>query len=40
MALTLALQGLNEQYHSVHGAIQESNIVYIKHGLDAQSAKK
>jgi tRNA U34 5-methylaminomethyl-2-thiouridine-forming methyltransferase MnmC len=23
----------NEQYHSIHGAIQEANHVYIKHGL-------
>ena len=25
---------LNETYHSVHGAIQESKHVFIKHGLD------
>jgi tRNA U34 5-methylaminomethyl-2-thiouridine-forming methyltransferase MnmC len=25
---------LNETYHSVHGAIQESNHVFIKHGLE------
>ncbi len=31
---TLILPGLNEQYHSVHGAIQESNVVYIQHGLN------
>jgi tRNA U34 5-methylaminomethyl-2-thiouridine-forming methyltransferase MnmC len=31
---TLILPGLNEQYHSVHGAIQESNVVYIQHGFN------
>ena len=25
---------LNETYHSVHGAIQESNHVFIQHGFD------
>jgi tRNA U34 5-methylaminomethyl-2-thiouridine-forming methyltransferase MnmC len=31
---TLILPGLNEQYHSIHGAIQESNIVYIQNGFN------
>ncbi len=31
---TIELIGQNEQYHSTHGAIQESNHVYIKHGLE------
>ena len=30
---TIHLEEWNEQYHSVHGAIQEANHVYIKHGL-------
>lgn len=30
---TIKDEGLNETYHSVHGAIQESNHVYIKNGL-------
>jgi tRNA U34 5-methylaminomethyl-2-thiouridine-forming methyltransferase MnmC len=30
---TIQIEGWNEQYHSVHGAIQEANHVYIKHGL-------
>lgn len=30
---TLVLTGLNEQYHSVNGAIQESALVYIQNGL-------
>ena len=29
---------LNETYHSVHGAIQESNHVFIKNGLDVLPA--
>jgi tRNA U34 5-methylaminomethyl-2-thiouridine-forming methyltransferase MnmC len=33
---TLILPGLNEQYHSLHGAWQESNIVYIQNGLHHQ----
>jgi tRNA U34 5-methylaminomethyl-2-thiouridine-forming methyltransferase MnmC len=31
---TLLNTTLNETYHSIHGAIQESNHVFIKHGLD------
>jgi len=31
---SIELIGQNEQYHSVHGAIQESKHVYIKHGLE------
>lgn len=31
---TILLSGLNEQYHSVNGAIQESTIVYIENGLN------
>ncbi len=31
---TLFLSHLNEHYHSVHGALQESDHVYIKSGLD------
>ncbi|WP_040250834.1 tRNA (5-methylaminomethyl-2-thiouridine)(34)-methyltransferase MnmD [Psychroserpens mesophilus] len=30
---TIQIEGWNEQYHSVHGAIQEANHVYIEHGL-------
>lgn len=30
---TIQIEGWNEQYHSVHGAIQEANHVYLKHGL-------
>lgn len=30
---TIHIEEWNEQYHSVHGAIQEANYVYIKHGL-------
>lgn len=30
---TLLVEGLNEHYHSTHGAVQESMHVYIKHGL-------
>jgi tRNA U34 5-methylaminomethyl-2-thiouridine-forming methyltransferase MnmC len=31
---SLLNEQLNETYHSIHGAIQESNHVFIKHGLD------
>lgn len=31
---SLLHEQLNETYHSIHGAIQESNHVFIKHGLD------
>ena len=30
---TIQIEAWNEQYHSVHGAIQEANHVYINHGL-------
>ena len=30
---TIQIEAWNEQYHSVHGAIQEANHVYIKQGL-------
>lgn len=30
---TIQIEAWNEQYHSVHGAIQEANHVFIKHGL-------
>ena len=30
---TIQIEEWNEQYHSVHGAINEANHVYIKHGL-------
>lgn len=30
---TIQIQDWNEQYHSIHGAIQEANHVFIKHGL-------
>jgi tRNA U34 5-methylaminomethyl-2-thiouridine-forming methyltransferase MnmC len=31
---TIFVPELNEHYHSVHGAVQESALVYIKNGLD------
>ncbi len=37
---TIELIGENEQYHSTHGAIQESNHVYIKYGLASVSQNK
>ncbi len=33
---TIELQGMNEHYHSVHGALQESLHVFIKNGLQFQ----
>ncbi|MEM6517642.1 MAG: tRNA (5-methylaminomethyl-2-thiouridine)(34)-methyltransferase MnmD [Bacteroidota bacterium] len=30
---TIQIEGWNEQYHSIHGAIQEANHVYIRHGF-------
>ncbi|TDU42688.1 tRNA U34 5-methylaminomethyl-2-thiouridine-forming methyltransferase MnmC [Gelidibacter sediminis] len=30
---TIQIEEWNEQYHSIHGAIQEANHVYIAHGL-------
>ena len=32
---TLFVPELGEHYHSIHGAVQESNHVFIKHGLEA-----
>lgn len=32
-SLTLYVPGLNEHYHSTHGALNESQHVYIRHGL-------
>jgi len=39
---TIELIGKDEQYHSTHGAVQESNHVYIRHGLEriAESRKQ
>lgn len=37
---TIELVGMNEQYHSTHGAIQESNHVYIKNGLQSVLADR
>jgi tRNA U34 5-methylaminomethyl-2-thiouridine-forming methyltransferase MnmC len=31
---TIYLPELNEHYHSIHGAVQESSLVFIKNGLD------
>ena len=31
---TIFVPELNEHYHSIHGAVQESALVYIKNGLD------
>jgi len=31
---TIHIPEWNEQYHSIHGAIQEANHVYIQHGLN------
>jgi tRNA U34 5-methylaminomethyl-2-thiouridine-forming methyltransferase MnmC len=31
---TIFVPELNEHYHSIHGAVQESSLVYIKNGLD------
>lgn len=30
---TIQIEEWNEQYHSIHGAIQEANHVFLKHGL-------
>ncbi len=32
-SLTIQLPEWNEQYHSIHGAVNEANHVFIKHGL-------
>lgn len=37
---TLYLPQLDEHYHSVHGAIQESQHVFIRHGLNLFSERK
>ena len=41
---TIQIEEWNEQYHSIHGAIQEANHVFLKHGLffyfEAISASK
>lgn len=31
---TLYVPGMDEHYHSVHGAVQESSVVFIKNGFD------
>ena len=31
---------LNETYHSLHGSINESNVVYIKNGIEFYLGKK
>ena len=31
---TIFVPELNEHYHSVHGAVQESNIVFLKNGYE------
>jgi len=35
---TLYIPGMNEHYHSIHGAIQESQHIFISHGFDVCSA--
>ena len=35
---TIFVPGLNEHYHSVHGAVQESEFIFIKNGLDLCNA--
>ena len=32
---TIQIEDWNEQYHSIHGAVQEAYHVFIKHGLSA-----
>ena len=36
---TIHIPEWNEQYHSIHGAIQEANHVYIQHGLNYKALK-
>lgn len=36
---TIQIEEWNEQYHSIHGAIQEANHVFMKHGLFFYSEK-
>jgi tRNA U34 5-methylaminomethyl-2-thiouridine-forming methyltransferase MnmC len=35
---TIFVPGLNEHYHSVHGAVQESEFIFIKNGFDLCNA--
>ncbi|OYT16276.1 MAG: SAM-dependent methyltransferase [Bacteroidetes bacterium 4572_77] len=37
---SIALLDQNEQYHSIHGAIQESEHIFIKHGLQRISLER
>lgn len=37
---TIQIEDWNEQYHSIHGAIQEANHVFLKHGLLFFCSKK
>lgn len=37
---TIHIPEWNEQYHSIHGAIQEANHVYIQHGLNYKTTNK
>mgnify|MGYP000707306532 FL=1 len=37
---TIQIPEWNEQYHSIHGAIQEAYHVFIKQGLESISKKK
>jgi tRNA U34 5-methylaminomethyl-2-thiouridine-forming methyltransferase MnmC len=37
---SIYVEELDEQYHSVHGAVNESMHVYIKYGLEFKTAKK
>jgi tRNA U34 5-methylaminomethyl-2-thiouridine-forming methyltransferase MnmC len=39
-SFTLYNEALNEHYHSVHGAVQESNHVFIKHGLQYKQTQQ
>mgnify|MGYP006079682937 FL=1 len=37
---TIHIPEWNEQYHSIHGAIQEAYHVYIKHGLESKNTNQ
>ena len=37
---TIHIPEWNEQYHSIHGAIQEANHVYINNGLKYKSSNE
>ena len=37
---TIHIPEWNEQYHSIHGAIQEANHVYIQHGLNYKTTNE